>query len=126
MWKRAILGYYSVQEISDEELDEIVFDHFIYLNDKYEKEKTLIPDGNLIEISYEALKADPFETIRTIYSRLDLPYFELMVNELKSQIEKEKDYRNFQFHFDEITLGKIEKKWGKFINQWNYNSASVS
>jgi omega-hydroxy-beta-dihydromenaquinone-9 sulfotransferase len=120
MWKRAILKYYSVQQISDADLDEIIFEHFIYLIEQYENDKKLIPEGNLIEISYEELKADPFSVIQKIYSKLSIPDFELTADNLKMQIEKEKDYRNFQYGYNDITFKKIKERWGKYILQWNY------
>ena len=124
MWKKVILKYYSVQEILDEQLDEIIFDHFIYLNNQYEKDKALIPDGNLIEISYEELKADPFKAIQKIYSGIKLPDFESTANDLLSQIESEKEYQNFQYQFSDSTLKKIQEKWGKYIQAWGYHDAS--
>jgi len=120
MWKRAIINYYSVQKISDDELDELIFNHFDYLIDRYKKEKHLIPAGNLIEISYEELTTKPFETIRKIYTTIGLDDFELAVTSLKQQLEKEKEYRNFQYQFDDTTLKKIEKHWKKYIDRWNY------
>ncbi|MEI6140782.1 MAG: sulfotransferase [Mariniphaga sp.] len=120
MWKRAILKYYSVQKISDKELDEIVFEHFNYLTRQYMKDKVLIPEGNLIEISYEALKADPFGTIQKIYSQINLPDFESTADDLLKQLETEKSYRNFQYQFSSETLNKIEEKWGEYIRQWKY------
>ncbi len=122
MWKRAILNYYSVQKISDEQLDEIVFGHFEYITEQYEKDKRLIPKGNLIEISYEELKADSFSVIRKVYSTLHLPNFELTANDLLSQLELEKDYQNFHFQFSDATFKKIEERWGKYIHQWNYKA----
>ena len=41
MWRRAILNFYSVQEISDTELDEIVFNHFIYLTESVRKRQEI-------------------------------------------------------------------------------------
>lgn len=120
MWQNAILNYYSVQKISNEELDEIVFDHFSYLTDKYENDRKLIPKGNLIEISYEELKADSFNMIKKIYSKLNLPDFESTANELLLLLEKEKEYRNFQYQYNDMTKKIIEEKWGKYIRQWNY------
>lgn len=120
MWKRAILNYYSVQDLSDTELDEIVFEHFIYLTELYEKDKQLIPEGNLIEISYESLKEDTFSTIRKIYSNINLPDFELAARDLLLQIEIEKNYRIFQYRYNENTFKKIEDRWGKYIRRWNY------
>lgn len=121
MWKRAILNYYSLQEISEKELDELIFDHYIYLNDKYLTDKKLIPEGNLIEMSYEELKADPLNTIHKIYSRLDLPGFELAAKDLLIQLDFEKEYRNFEHQVNDITSQKIEAHWGKYIELWKYN-----
>ena len=120
MWQRAILKYYSVQEISDAELDEIIFDHFIYLTERYEKDRKLIPDGNLTEISYEELKSDAFSTIQKIYANINLPDFELTANDLLLQLEREKEYQNFHYQFSDNTFKKIEERWGKYIRQWNY------
>ena len=122
MWKRAILNYWSVQEISDEELDEIIFEHFIYLTDQYEKDKKLIPDGKLVEISYEDLKANSFNVIQKIYSKIDLPDFELTADDLLLKLEMEKDYQNFQYRFQDDTFHKIEERWGKYIRKWNYKA----
>jgi hypothetical protein len=122
MWKRAIIPYYSVQKISDYHLEEIVYGHFEYLTERYEAEKNLIPEGNLIEISYEELKEDSFNTMRKIYSQLSLPGFESASADLMLQLEKEKEYRNFSYQFSHTTLKKIDEKWGKYIRQWNYKA----
>ncbi|MEI6694583.1 MAG: sulfotransferase [Bacteroidota bacterium] len=121
MWKQAILKYYSVQKITEDELDEIVFGHFVYLMDRYEEDKKLIPEANLIEISYEDLKADSFNTMQKIYLKLKLEGFDSASDELKAQLEHEEKYKNFTYEFSETTFKKIEAKWGKYINQWNYN-----
>jgi omega-hydroxy-beta-dihydromenaquinone-9 sulfotransferase len=123
MWRKAILKFYSVQKIPEENLDEIIFGHFVYINEQYEKDKKLIPEGNLFEISYEELKSDPFRVIQAIYSGMDLPDFELTADNLRLQLEMEKNYRNFEYTFSDGTLKKIEERWGKYIQQWNYKSA---
>ena len=122
MWRKAILKYYSLQKISDEELDEIIFKHFLHLIERYEKDKKLIPEGNLIEISYEELKADSFSIIRKIYSELNLPDFEMTANDLLKQLEIEKEYQNFQFQFTAETLKRINERWGKYICEWGYGA----
>lgn len=122
MWKRAFLAYYGVQKISDEGLDEIIFGHFAYMMDRYEADKSLIPAGNLIEISYEELKKDPFATVKKIYSQLQIPGFDMASADLLMQIQKEEDYQNFSYRFSDETLGKIEERWGKYIRRWNYGA----
>ncbi|HOW08983.1 MAG TPA: sulfotransferase [Bacteroidales bacterium] len=125
MWKRAILGFYSVQLISDEELDEIVFGHFEYLMGQYEKDRNLIPSGNLCEVSYEELKDDPFATIQKIYSQLNIPDFEKTAGDLRAQIESEKDYKNFRHIFDPRTIERIGERWAGYISRWNYDPPEV-
>ena len=122
IWERAILNYYSLQEFPGKELDELIFNHYIYLNDKYLADKELIPDGNLIEISYEELKADPFNTIQRIYSRLDLPGFEMAAKDFFIQLDSEKEYRNFEYPINDITSKEIHNRWRKYIELWNYNT----
>lgn len=125
MWKRAILGFYSVQLITDDELDEIVFGHFDYLMGKYEKDRDLIPAGNLCEVSYEELKADQFATVQKIYSQLNIPEFEKTAGDLLSQIESEKAYSNFRHVYDPQTLQRIGERWAGYISRWNYETPEV-
>jgi hypothetical protein len=122
MWKNTILKFYSVQEISEAHLDEIVFGHFIYLVDQYEKERKLIPERNLMEISYEELKSDSLGTMQAIYARLNLPDFELTRLDLLAQLELEKEYQNFQYQFSDTKMKMIEDRWGKYIHHWNYKA----
>lgn len=121
MWWEAILKYYSLQNLSDEELDEIIFEHFSYLIGLYEKDKNRIPEGNLIEISYEALKVDSFKVLQKIYSKINLPDFDITTKDLMQQLEIEKDYKNFQYQFSAETIAKVNERWGKYISEWDYD-----
>ena len=120
MWKHAILKYYSVQKISDAELDELVFEHLIYLTGQYEKYKKHIPPGNLIEMSYEELIADPFNAVKKIYAQLDIPGFKEAEDDLRHQLAAEKNYRNFEYTANDVVDHKIREKWGPYIQKWNY------
>lgn len=125
MWKRAILRYYSLQKISEAELDELVFGHFEYLMEQYEKDKHLIPNGNLVEISYEELKTDSFDTIRKIYSCINLPDFEITANNLAAQLEKEKEYQNFYHPLNAETFERINHRWENYIQRGNYKVPEI-
>jgi hypothetical protein len=120
MWKSAILKYYSVQKLSDAELDELIFEHFLYLTGQYEKNRKLIPEGNLIEMSYEELTSDPFKAVEKIYAHLNIPGFTNAAEDLRRQIAKEKSYRNFEHKISDITEHKIREKWGHYIQKWSY------
>jgi len=125
MWSKAVLKYYSLQKITKQELDAIIFEHFEHIIEQYEKGKTLIPEGNLTEVSYEELKADSFKTVRKIYSKLSLPDFELTINDLVEQLEMEKDYHPFKVQYNSEMLERINERWRKYILERGYEEKRV-
>jgi hypothetical protein len=119
MWKDAILKYYSLQRIKDEELDEIIFGHYAHLAEQYEAYKHLIPKGNLIEVTYESLMADPLQVIRDMYSDLNLSGFDTAAVNVGKTISLEKEYQPFTYSLSQANLHKIEARWGKYIREWH-------
>lgn len=125
MWKSTILRYYSLQRVSDAELDDIIFGHFSYLMNEFENQRGLIPNENRIEICYEELKAAPFETILQIYESLNLPGFEENAAHLTKQLEQEKSYRNFDYQLRQEDFDKINLNWKPYIDDWGYQSPTI-
>lgn len=121
MWKNVILKFYSLQNISDSQLDEIIFGHFDFLTSRYNSEKHLIPHGNLIEITYEELKSGPWETVRYIYKQLQLPGFEKAADDLVRKIKEETGYKNFTYSFENSISPQIEKMRRKDDDLSNFN-----
>ena len=56
----------------------------------YEQQKTRIPTGNLIEVNYADLIADPFTQLLKVYQVLNLKGFEDQEEPLKQYIEAQK------------------------------------
>jgi hypothetical protein len=126
VWKNAILKLYCVQNLSEEQIDEIVLEHFTYLTGQYEKDKKLIPAGNLIEVQYEEFEKNTFNTVRKIYSKLNLPDFDETVNDLLTQLSKEKQYHKFKHRLSEETYKKVEERMKKYIVKSNYKRSQVT
>lgn len=120
IWINAIMKLYSLQNLSEEQIDEIIVAHFTYLTDQYEKDKALISSDNLIEVRFEELEKNPFNTIRKIYSKLELPEFEETARDLQMQLAKEKNYSRFKHIFTEESYKKVERQLEKYIMQWDY------
>ena len=118
LWQKAIKKF-CLQHISDEQVEEIIFSHFINLIDQYEKDKVLIPEGHLVEITYEELEAKPLFILKKIYKALNIHGFETMYDSLQHQLQREKRYSKFKYNFNQESFKKIEKRWTKYIHQWN-------
>lgn len=121
MWKNVILKYYSLQTLDEDEIRAIIFGHFEWLTEQYESDKRLIREGQLMEVAYESLKRDPMGTVRSIYQRLDLPDFEVTADNLKKQIEKENEYRNFNHKRDREMVDEIHHRWKSYFLRWGYD-----
>ena len=117
LWNRAIKKF-CLQKITNEQVKEIIFDHYIHLAEQYEKDKYLVPSANLVEVDYEELEASPFAVLRKIYRKLNIADFEAINTKLRVQIEKEEKYVKFKYNYDEATLKKIDTKWAKYIRQY--------
>jgi hypothetical protein len=52
--------------------------------------------------------------VRKIYSKLNLPDFDETVNDLLSQLSKEKQYHKFKHQLSEETYKKVEERLKKY------------
>lgn len=119
LWQKAIKKF-CLQDISDEQIEELVFTHYAQLIDGYEKNKILIPTGNLIELKYEDLEADPLSNLERIFESLHIARVESIHSSGVIQfLEKEKQYKKFEYSYSMEIFKKIEKRWGKYIRKWN-------
>ena len=110
-----------LQNISDEELIKNFVEVYKRLYYKYEEEKHLIPEGNLIEVKFEDFEKDAFGMTEEIYRTLNLPNF----NESKAAIEaylgKKKGYKKNQYKYEDATVRTVEENWGMALKEWGYN-----
>jgi hypothetical protein len=115
MWKRAIIPWYSLQKISDTELDDIIFGHFLEQVEQYDLEKQQIPGGKLIELSYEEIMDNPLQAVKRIYVQLGLPAIEDTLDDLLRQLETEREYKPFIHDTRSGDLEKVRLRWGEYI-----------
>ena len=121
LWKHTLEKYYALHKITDEERDQIIFSNYSRLMSKFETDKQLIPDQNLVEIRYEDFEKDPFSEIKHIYETLNLPSFDLIGDNLRKKVNKEKSYTKYSYTYDKATQDKIYGHWHYFIDKWNYS-----
>ncbi|WP_437224676.1 sulfotransferase family protein [Planctomicrobium sp. SH661] len=66
----------------------------------YERDKHLIPAGNLAEVKYEDLSADPMSELQRLYSELNLGGFDEVRRRLEPKLEDHKEYKKNKFRPD--------------------------
>lgn len=118
LWKNGVLRQFCLQQPSQQVIDEIIFSYYAWLEDSYQRDKHLIPAGNLAEVFYDNLEQDPFGVISKLYAQLRLPDFSVTAANLKAQLQKEKAYTKFSYSVNDATLQQIDTRWEKYIRQW--------
>lgn len=111
----------KVQNIADEQLEKNFVEVYRRLYYKYEEEKHLIPQGNLIEIKFEDFEADAFAMTENIYQTLDIPGFNSSKSSIEKYIGKKKGYKKNQYKYDNHTIEIVEKNWDMVLEKWRYS-----
>jgi omega-hydroxy-beta-dihydromenaquinone-9 sulfotransferase len=121
MFKK-LMPMLSLQHISDESLDEIVFATYIMIHEKFFSEKTLIPKGHLTEISYEDFIADPLKGLEEIYSDISLPGFQSAKTAFEEELKSYNDYTPNKFTMEPALAAKIKHRFHFAFEKFGYKS----
>lgn len=89
----------------------------------YEEDRGLIPKGQLIEVKYEELAADPKSLLRRIYDELDLGDFARAEAAVDDYLAGTKDYRTNAYELPLEKRKLVRARWGPYIDRFGYREA---
>lgn len=117
---RNILQSLQLQKISDRQLEEEIIVTYSELFDKYESEKGLIPEGNLVEVRFEDFEKDPLGMAQEIYGRLSVSGFENARSGMEKYVLGHKSFKKNRYNYSERTVRLVEQNWNKALEKWDY------
>lgn len=88
---------------------------------KFEEEKHLIPEGNLVEVKFEDFEKDAYALTEEIYGKLNLPGFEASKTEIARYLDKKKGYKKNKYKYEDETVKTVEANWGMALEKWGYS-----
>lgn len=98
-----------LQFISHQEIDEMITCNYQRIQAKYNREKVMIPSGNLVELSYEDLTGNPAEEIKRIYQGLELSGYDVAAPHIRSYLDSAKGFKKNRFRtLDQNLQRKID------------------
>ena len=106
--------------VGQAELREYVWTCLTRMYDAFESQRSLIPAGQLIDLKYEDLVADPLSSLERIYSDLHLGDFELIKPQLEQRLAGHKEYRANRHVIDEATEAEILQRWRPYAERYGY------
>jgi len=88
---------------------------------KYLEERDMIPEGDLIEISFKELEADAEGTVHRIYNELDISNYDKAIVPIREYLNTVKDYKKNVFLEPEPEMAeRLLKEWEFAFEEWNY------
>jgi hypothetical protein len=111
-----------LQNISDQEIEEIIFYNYRTIMQRYLEQRKEIPQKQLIEVCYEELEKDPLGIVRQVYDRLELTGFEEAHSHMKEYLKGVKNYRKSPFkELEPRIVQRIQDEWGFAFDAWGYS-----
>lgn len=126
LW-RALSRAHGMQKPRQELLEERVFEVFSHMHRRLEATRGLIPPGQWAECRYENLVANPLETIKDLYSRLNLGPLGGIEGRLAGVLASRAAYKPNKFKkMGEDLRQEIGRRWGGVITAQGYGDRGVS
>lgn len=119
LWKRLYRDQ-GLQTPHYRDLEERVFDGLVRMYEAFERDRGLIPPGQLCEVRYEALVADPLGEIRRVYEELQLGDFELAQPGIQRYLAAHAGYKRNRYDIPESLRRQIASRWAFYFERYGY------
>lgn len=110
----------QMQSIDKKVLDDHTFTIYKNLMSDYFEQKQLVPEGNLVELSFEELEENPEVILKGIYQKLNMKGFEEAQLHFKSYLESMGSYKKNKHYISKSQLKRIQDEWGFAMDKLEY------
>ncbi len=121
-WKVWRVGHESshLQKPDYPFIDELILSWYEELFTLFERDRQLIPPGDLHELRFEDLVTSPEQCLADIYRELSLPAFERFWPEVSAYLGSIADYQKSSYTLTEEVRAKVNQRWGFFFQRYGY------
>jgi hypothetical protein len=120
LWKR-LYKTQGLQVPKFEGLEEQVFSTFERMYAAFERDRGLVPAGQLCEVRYEDLVASPIEQMATIYEQVGLGEFEAVRPKLEAYFAQKADYKTNRYELEPEMAAEVARRWSGYIERYGYS-----
>ena len=101
-----------------------VLNNLNVMYEAYREDRELIPEGNLCEIRYEDLVADPRGEIARMYDQLSLGNYSRIEPGVDRYIERTGDYKTNRYQIPPEIEAKVRDRWGIYFDLFGYGNST--
>jgi hypothetical protein len=104
----------------DDWMDEFVFAGCERMYDAYLRDAALVPEGQLIEIRYESLAADPIGVVERVYERLNLGDFDQARPAIENYVASLGQHYPNDYPLTDAERCAVSNRWGFYFDRFGY------
>ncbi len=119
LWKNT-LSRFHLQNPPDSLVEQTIFSWYGQMHSLFERDRGMIPPGQLTEIRYEDLEREPLAVLARIYDELDLPGFEGLEKGAAKYLEGIAGYRKNRFILCGEDRDKVAREWEDWFRRYGY------
>lgn len=114
---------YMLGKTDNVDFSNIILKSYAGISNAYLRDKHLIPNGHLAELRYEDFIQAPVESLKHLYTTLQLGDFRLCEKKMIAHAEKNKNYIVLNHVLQQDELKTISCHWEPYFKHWNYQLA---
>ncbi|QDT44827.1 Sulfotransferase domain protein [Gimesia alba] len=118
--RRTMFGDNGFAPLDMEKLEEDmahIYENHLHV---YERDRQTVPEGQLHEVRFEDLEADPVSELRRVYEHLNLDGFEELEKNMQPYLKDQKSYKKNKYEMDADQEKKIYERWQKAFEMFGY------
>lgn len=118
--RRTIFAENALSDPNYDGLEEDMLLTYEQCIDRYEATKSLIPTGQLSEVRFEDLEANPVREMRRIYDELHLSGWDAIEPALQKRMPAHASYKKNRFSLDDDTVRRVYPKLKRSLALYGY------
>lgn len=119
LWS-ALYRDHGLQAPRFEGIEEQVFDTFCRMYEAFHRDRPGIPAGQIADVRYEKLVADPLSELQRIYGELDLGDFEAARAALEPFVSQQREFKTNRYEIAPELRQAISRRWRGYFEQYGY------
>jgi hypothetical protein len=121
-----MLSSSQFHQISPEKVEANMLSFYEDMLQRFLADKALIPPGNLAEVKFEDLEAQPLAELRRLYEELALPGFAQAEAAFRAYIASQAGYQKNKFELSSADVALVNQHWRFAFEEWGYDLQTCS
>jgi len=119
LWRDGV-AHSHLQRFPAAAVDELLLSWHLELFELFERDRALIPPGDLVEVRFEELEREPRKCLEEIFDRLGLPDRDRFWSACQEQLAALRGYRKNSYDLSAEERVMVSERWRRMFETYGY------